>query len=106
MSDGGPERAFLGVEVWKSSHRWRVGRSAVRSIAWLDGSRRIRVSLSNPRTFGGISPSLPAHGKISKVKNRRIEIDCCGQANDPAVRCGAIGGADELPAMIIGIMYD
>jgi hypothetical protein len=36
MSDGGRDRALLGVEVWKSSQKWSVQRSAVRSIAWLD----------------------------------------------------------------------
>ncbi len=36
MSDGGRGRASLGVEVWKSSQKWSVQRSAVRSIAWLD----------------------------------------------------------------------
>ena len=36
MSDGGRDRASLGVEVWKSSQKWSVQRSAVRSIAWLD----------------------------------------------------------------------
>ena len=36
MSDGGRGRASLGVEVWKSSPKWSVQRSAVRSIAWLD----------------------------------------------------------------------
>src|SRR5207237_317339 len=35
MSDGGQERASLGVEVRKSSQEWSVQRSAVRSIAWL-----------------------------------------------------------------------
>src|SRR6476646_8318771 len=35
MSDGGRERASLGVKVWKSSQKWSVRRSAVRSIAWL-----------------------------------------------------------------------
>jgi hypothetical protein len=38
MSDGGRGRALLGVEVWKSSQKWIVQRSAVRSIAWLDDS--------------------------------------------------------------------
>src|SRR5205823_2428359 len=37
MSGGGRERASLGVEVWKSSQKWSVRRSAVRSIAWLGG---------------------------------------------------------------------
>jgi len=36
MSDGGRERASVGVEVWTSSQKWSVQRSAVRSIAWLD----------------------------------------------------------------------
>ena len=35
MSDGGRGRASLGVEGWKSSQKWSVQRSAVRSIAWL-----------------------------------------------------------------------
>jgi hypothetical protein len=35
MSDGGRGRASLGVKVWKSSQKWSVQRSAVRSIAWL-----------------------------------------------------------------------
>src|SRR5215831_161560 len=35
MSDGGRDRASLGIKVWKSSQKWTVQRSAVRSIAWL-----------------------------------------------------------------------
>jgi len=35
MSDGGQERALLGVGVLKSYQKWSVRRSAVRSIAWL-----------------------------------------------------------------------
>src|SRR5204863_9483677 len=35
MSDGGRRRASLGLKVWKSSQKWSVRRSAVRSIAWL-----------------------------------------------------------------------
>ena len=35
MSDGGRKRASLEVKVWKSSQKWSVRRSAVRSIAWL-----------------------------------------------------------------------
>ena len=48
MSDGGRQRASLGVEVWRSSQKWSAQRSAVRSIAWLDadvatiGRRRCR----------------------------------------------------------------
>jgi hypothetical protein len=36
MSDGGRGRALLGVKVLRSSQKWSVPRSAVRSIAWLD----------------------------------------------------------------------
>ena len=35
MSDGGRDRASIGMDVWKSCQKWRVRRSAVRSIAWL-----------------------------------------------------------------------
>jgi hypothetical protein len=35
MSGGGQDRASLGVKGWKSSQKWSVQRSAVRSIAWL-----------------------------------------------------------------------
>jgi hypothetical protein len=36
MSDGGRERALIGMDVLKSSQKWSGRRSAVRSIAWLD----------------------------------------------------------------------
>jgi hypothetical protein len=36
MSDGGRDRLSLGVNLWKSSQKSSVQRSAVRSIAWLD----------------------------------------------------------------------
>jgi hypothetical protein len=45
MSDGGRDRASLGVEVWKSSQKWSVQRSAVRSIAWLGVSVDLRVKI-------------------------------------------------------------
>ena len=35
MSDGGRDRVSIGVKVWKSSQKWSIQRSAVRSIAWL-----------------------------------------------------------------------
>ena len=35
MSDGGQGRASIGVKVGKSSQKWSVQLSAVRSIAWL-----------------------------------------------------------------------
>src|SRR5436305_14049148 len=36
MSDGGRGRASIGKEVWKSSQKRIVQRSAVRFIAWVD----------------------------------------------------------------------
>jgi hypothetical protein len=47
MSDGGLERASLGVKVWKSYQKWNVQRSAVRSIAWLDVRIAITRSVSD-----------------------------------------------------------
>jgi hypothetical protein len=47
MSDGGRERALLGVEVWKSSQKWSAQRSVVRSIAWLDAARGITTGVSH-----------------------------------------------------------
>jgi hypothetical protein len=48
MSDGGRERASLGMEVWKSSQKWSVPRSAVRSIAWLGLLRGMLYDLDEP----------------------------------------------------------
>jgi hypothetical protein len=50
MSDGGRERASLGLEVRKSFQKWSVQRSAVRSIAWLDekGRSMFGVKLGPP----------------------------------------------------------
>src|SRR5215472_6058136 len=45
MSDGGRERASLGVKVWKSFQKWSAQRSAVRSIAWLGPSAERTWSL-------------------------------------------------------------
>src|SRR5438034_10742897 len=44
MSDGGRGRASLGLKVWKSSQKWSVRRSAVRSIAWLGVTTLIGAS--------------------------------------------------------------
>jgi hypothetical protein len=46
MSDGGRLRALLGVGVRKSSQKWSVERSAVRSIAWLDLIVLVRVKVT------------------------------------------------------------
>ena len=43
MSDGGRDRAALGVEVWKSSQKLSAQRSGIRSIAWLDAGAAITL---------------------------------------------------------------
>ena len=55
MSDGGRDRAAVGVKVWKSSQKWSVQRSAVRSIAWLDviGHQSHGESIAPPGWSGG-----------------------------------------------------
>jgi hypothetical protein len=53
MSDGGRERALLGVEGWKSSQEWSVQRSAVRSIAWLGLSWAPVVKVKCSAGFNG-----------------------------------------------------
>ena len=45
MSDGGRGRGSRAVKVAKSSQKWSVQRSAVRSIAWLDA--RVESSLDS-----------------------------------------------------------
>src|SRR6476619_7665866 len=50
MSDGGRDRASLEMGVWKSSQKWSVQRSAVRSIAWLDLFTGIKKG--RPRPLG------------------------------------------------------
>ena len=58
MSDGGRGRASLGVKVWRSSQKWSVRRSAVRSIAWLGASRAI------------VNASLTIGATVSSVMRR------------------------------------
>src|SRR5947209_4045446 len=48
MSDGGRRRVSIGVEVWKSSQKWSVQRSAVRSIAWLGALRGFTGGVPSP----------------------------------------------------------
>jgi hypothetical protein len=55
MSDGGRDRASLAVGMWKSSQKWNVQRSAVRSIAWLDDWRDNTSSLLFPNSIQGLS---------------------------------------------------
>src|SRR5256714_15029682 len=68
MSDGGRGRAPLGVEVWKSSQKWSVQRSAVRSIAWLDGRATIR---SNSDPLLSESPCFNSFWSCVIVRTKR-----------------------------------
>src|SRR5438132_13233840 len=58
MSDGGRGRASLGVGVWKSSQKWSVQRSAVRSIAWLDVARCIGEDFFMPELLRVCEPTF------------------------------------------------
>ena len=97
MSDGGRGRVSLGVEVWKSSQKWRVQRSAVRSIAWLDRWREFRgnfrtcesvnceasqdsadgdANTRNPSKDERSPPPPPRRQKESEAKKNADERDC------------------------------
>ena len=65
MSDGGRERAPLGMEVWKSSQKWSAQRSAVRSIAWLG----VMVELARGEHPAKNSPARPANKCACKGQN-------------------------------------
>src|SRR5215212_1156856 len=62
MSDGGRERASLGLNVWKSSQKWGAQRSAVRSIAWLGAWREFVVIRPMP-----IGDRLETHTATAEI---------------------------------------
>ena len=69
MSDGGRESASLGVELWKSSQKWSVQRSAVRSIAWLGVIGEVSMSQARhePRSSSQ-KASRPKPTRSSKAR--------------------------------------
>ena len=71
MSDGGRERASLGVEVWKSSQSVDAERSAVRSIGWLDLGVVIGASPTPSRSFP--FPEAQRDQEHAKKDNRRVK---------------------------------
>jgi hypothetical protein len=106
MSDGGRDRASLGVEVWKSSQKWSVRRSAVRSIAWLD--ELLVVPLTNDLLLAKIVIYC------KRFAATRLEVTirsrCCPLfryvndfVSDAGVRCAAFLDAEEtaLPSGVI-----
>ena len=91
MSDGGRERASLGVEVWKSSQNVNAQRSAVRSIAWLDAGcmeTRCECTLDEP--------CLDLHGK-------RRQLACRGK---PLVSQTAVPRCESPPKMEVAAGCD
>ena len=80
MSDGGRGRASLGVKVWKSSQKWSVRRSAVRSIvAWL-GLLTFMDILNDP---------IAELGRVIKIRVRLFRL--------ATARCqGPVFGANFL----------
>ena len=68
MSDGGRERASLAVEVRKSSQKWSVRRSAVRSIAWLDESCGTAAPVSQLMRFVRLE-ILCLNRLLGKIRN-------------------------------------
>ena len=69
MSDGGRERASIGVEVLNSSEKWNAQRSAVRSIAWLDA---VRGNLEI-RHWSNTEFNVLLRTKFLKVSDRKNE---------------------------------
>jgi hypothetical protein len=65
MSDGGRNRASLGTEVWKSSQKWSVQRSVVRSIAWL--GLLVHIEDSEIVRFSDKDSMLEQHVRNSKL---------------------------------------
>jgi hypothetical protein len=76
MSDGGRERASLGMEVWKSSQKWSVQRSVVRSIAWLElfggGGMCIEIKKDNATT-NDVVGTIIRHGRRLQANSARSE---------------------------------
>src|SRR5256714_10274272 len=76
MSDGGRERVSLGVKVWRSSQKWSVQRSAVRSIAWLGLWRGQWKWTDFHRLDQAVRESEPmAHVLVGKNCSRQVAHD-------------------------------
>jgi hypothetical protein len=84
MSDGGRDRASLGVGVRKSSHEWSVRRSAVRSIAWLDVWRNSELDndkIKVPKNNGEVCRS-PLVVKASAYEPATIGLPLAADGDD------------------------
>src|SRR6266480_414753 len=63
MSDGGRDRASVGMKVWKSSQERSVRRSAVRSMGWLDEDHTCK---NKAATNDAIKTGKPMHSASNK----------------------------------------
>ena len=82
MSDGGRERASLGVNVWRSSQKWSGQRSDVRSIAWLD---RL-LAMQYPHDFIVLWVVVCPERLAAAGCDRRLEVrEICHRVNEKTV---------------------
>src|ERR1043166_9371442 len=114
MSDGGRDRASLGVKVWKSSQKWSVRRSAVRSIVCLGPSFSTRKSnlfgiVANVNNHGasillGLNEHLPLAGFLDEASVvpglGHVPLLClrkirCNAQHSSLVQSGGLGGRSK-----------
>jgi hypothetical protein len=89
MSDGGRERASIGVGVWKSSQKLSVRRSAVRSIAWLDRLRSFLLRLAvKPAKKQPCCRSAEPTGNGCNDRNKPKHHDHTRSGRELAIRSG------------------
>ena len=94
MSDGGRERASVGVKVWKSYQNVDAERSAVRSIAWLDllcciGNEVPLESLSKITEALIANPVRSVGRSVAVVQNIRI------------ILCHELGPAESAMIVVV-----
>jgi hypothetical protein len=94
MSDGGRAGPSLGVKVVKSSHKWNVQPSAVRSIAGLGGWRRIQRKLD-------ADTASTSHCK--QARRKEIALDRSIAAKIAKVEPGVRHATESLQALQLGL---
>ncbi len=104
MSDGGRGRVSLAVEMWKSSQEWRAQRSAVRSIAWLDGSGAQNAShqaLTPTRRLAATMSGIQGSSYETYFRNGRkwrhpnLEMTRVGIIEDSSTTANDRGSSDQ-----------
>jgi hypothetical protein len=94
MSDGGRARVSLAVEVWKSSQKLIAKRSAVRSIAWLGGWRRVQRKLD-------ADAASTSHSK--QARGKEIALDRSIAAKIAKVEPSVRHTTESLQALQLGL---